>query len=83
MFFVLQCVPVCAICMGMKRGRPQRAFRRDEALSIRLPSEDKDRLRRLAESRRRDTSSLALEFINAGVAMLESQARKQMTGATA
>jgi predicted DNA-binding protein len=57
------------------RDKHERAFRRDDHLSIRLPVEDNERLVRLAEKKRRDTSNLALEFIAEGMRVCEQQLR--------
>ncbi len=60
----------------MNHTKRPRAFRRDDALSIRLPGEDKDRLTRMAAQRRRDRSSLALEYICKGLATDETSISK-------
>lgn len=61
----------------MSRSKRERAFKRDDALSIRLPEDDKNRLRQLARIKRRDTSNLALEFICAGMQGMEAQMKRQ------
>lgn len=60
-----------------KVKRP-RAFKRDGYLGIRMPGEDKDRLRELARKLRRDTSSVALEGICKHMVRLESEFAKQV-----
>lgn len=54
-----------------------RAFRRDAYLGIRLPDDDKRRLTEAARKKRRDTSSLALEFIVDGVKRMEAELQRQ------
>lgn len=60
----------------MRRTKP-RAFRRDGAISIRVSQQDKMELRRLAGIKRRDTSSLAYEFIMDGVAAMNAHMNAQ------
>jgi hypothetical protein len=47
----------------MKGSKRPRAFKRDDSLTMRIPEEDKNRLKQVARVRRRDLSSLALEYI--------------------
>jgi hypothetical protein len=52
--------------MSGRMSRP-RAFSRGEYLSIRIPEDDKTRLREQARKAKRDTSNLALEFLTLGM----------------
>ena len=67
------------IFVPMTRMKRPRAFRRDDALSIRLPGEDKDRLTRMAAQKRRDRSNLALEYICNGLATDEAGTKRITT----
>lgn len=51
----------------------QRTFRRDAYFGFRLPSEDKARLNEVARKKRRDASSLALEWVSRGLEETERE----------
>lgn len=54
----------------MKRPR---AFKRDAYIGIRLPDDDKQRLKEISRKKRRDASSFALEFIVEGIRKIETE----------
>lgn len=59
-----------------------RVFRRDAFLGVRLPGQDKERLLRVAERKRRDLSSLALEFLLEGLSRMEGDPAGNVVAAT-
>lgn len=59
--------------------KTQRAFRRDAYLGVRMPDDDKRRLVELARRKRRDTSSLALEFLADGIKKTEIELEQETT----
>ena len=58
----------------IKRPRP---FQRDAYLGLRIPSDDRRRLVALCAARRRDMSSLALEFIVKGILQAERDSQPE------